>query len=389
MARTTVSKVHRCPACNAPLELAPGVAEVTCGYCNAHVNIERKAPPKNLQLPKPQPGGEVVLYTEAARRASTRAGGIILVVTIIGVLAPAIAGFVIFRQAGKQVSEALGGSGGGTAVSLPGTCAVNQTVVIDGETLELDGVALEAEANCKIEIRNSTITADKVVEAKSANIKLKVINSKLVGRKVALDLGTSNPEVEIDAKSSVRGKIGLEAGHNLKLTIEGGELQGEKRAVKADSGATVKLDGGRITADKVAIEANSLELEMSGEGAKIQAATGIETDHRAVVELTEGAHIIASSTAIETGHALQLDLTGGRIESEGDGLHAGHTLTLHMSEKSLIKAAKTAVEASYNVELELEDSRIEGAKKAVKARSKAKYELDEASAIEGEQEYDR
>ena len=371
MARTTVTKVHRCPACNAPLELAPGVSDVTCGYCNAHVKLERKAPPKNLQMPPPQPGGEVILYTEAARKAGTRAGGIILVVTIIGMLAPAIGGYIIFRQVGQQTASAFGGAGG-TAVSLPGTCEVNQNVVIDGQELELDGVALKAEANCKIEIRNSTITADKVVEAKSANIKLKIVNSTLVGRKTALDLGTSNPEVEIDAKSSVRGKVGLEAGHNLKLTIEGGALQGEKHAVKADSNAVVKLDGGRITADKVGVEANSLELEMSGEGARIQAATGVETNHRAVVELGEGASIVASSKAIETGHALELDLTGARIESEGDGLQAGHALKLHLSEKSLIKAAKTAVEASYNVELELEDSRIEGGKKAVKARSKAK-----------------
>jgi len=438
MQRTREPRVHRCPACAAPLEVVDGAAEVHCSYCHAHVTIERGAKANADRAPPPQRGGEAVLYVETATRAVSQAVRLVAIVFALGTLVALGIGWSLMREAPSSVGGSAPHFATRTAspdqsLSLPGRCAVNQRVLIEGKTLELDGVALVVDANCKIEFRNCHITADKVVEATSANVQIKVVESTLIGRKVALDLSRPNPKVEIDAKSLVQGATAIAAGHNLVLTISGGAVVGERSAVATEGRATIKLEGGKITgarnaltlggqgdvfvseggtieakeaitsdsgvklrldsgtirAGRTAVRAARVEVEATGEGSRIEAPTAIETKHNATVELREGAAVKATRLAIDARHSVELELEGGAIRSEKDGVKAGHSFSLVAREGGLIQAAGWAVDAAHDVDVVLESSRIESGTTALKGRRARKLEVDDASEIVGAQVFRR
>ncbi len=438
MHRTRQPRVHRCPACAAPLEVIDGAAEVHCSYCHAHVTIERRAKPNADRAPPPQRGGEAVLYVEAATRVVSQAVRLVVAMVLLGILVAVGIGFLLSREAPSSVAGsaphfAARAASPDQSLSLPSRCAVNQRVLIEGETLELDGVALVADANCKIEFRNCHITADKVVEASSANVEIRVVESTLIGRKVALDLSRPNPKVEIDAKSLVQGATAIVAGHNLVLAISGGAVVGDRSAVKTEGRATIKLEGGKITgarnaltlggqgdvsvseggsieakeaitgdsgvklrldggtirAGRTAVRAARVEVEATGEGSRIEAPTAIETKHDATVDLREGASLKATRLAIDARHSVELELEGGVIQSQKNGLRAGHTISVVARSGGLIKAAGWAVDAAHDVDVVLESSRIEAGTTALKGRRARKLEVDDASEIVGAQVFRR
>lgn len=408
MAPVEQPRIHRCPACSAPLEVPEAAPDVNCGYCNAHVVIERRAKPKNAPTPAPQRGGEAVLYTEeATKRVISRALVIALAVGLIGVVVPVLALLTVGGSdtGGRTASLGLARTG-----SLPARCPVNGVVVVEGQTVELDGVAIEAQANCQIELRDCTITADAVVEAKDANVKVRVVRSTLVGRRTALDMRSSNPRIEIDAESVVKGKTAVAAGVNAKIEVagkvtgdrvglaldnnakvsvrEGGTIEG-REAIRAGTNLEVRLDGGVVRGARKAISANRMKLIAVGEASLVEGPTAVEARHQATVELREGATVKASRVAIETGHALELVLEGAKIRSEGDGVKAGYSLSLVAIEGSVLEAGEQAIRAAYDVSVELESSRIVAGTTAIEGRRKKKLEVDANSEIVGAQTFRR
>ncbi|MCC6215700.1 MAG: hypothetical protein IT376_12620 [Polyangiaceae bacterium] len=386
-----------CPNCGAPLPLERGAADVPCQYCGQTIHVEW-----TKQAPPPTGVPRTTLYVNPA---SGRAHMfVIAAATFVPVLGGGVfAGLAAFRARARDV-VALGLQAGGVGeVTLPFTCAPNQSVEIVGKTFEGKGTVLQAGALCKITIRDSKLKGD-VVVAGETSVELTIVNSTLEGATTAVKLD-SNARVIVKGQSVVKGgEQAIEVGANAKLEVEDSRLEGVSAGVHAGPNLAVQARGGTITARDHALRA-SMNAKVNGRQLVLRGGrTAIEAEHNLGVEvsgstfeggeaairaklnpklkLSGGTKATAKENAIDAGSNLEIDAEDTTLDGGDVGARAESNAKLRLGTKSRLHGRKVALQAGLNLELTIRDATVESEGAAVCASYNAEI-TGKAGTIRG------
>ncbi|MFN7132464.1 MAG: hypothetical protein ACK4N5_10300 [Myxococcales bacterium] len=397
---------HRCPHCSAPLRVDRTAVDVTCEYCSHVIHVERAAPPADPARVKRD-----TVYVP------TTISAVVVLLIVLGAGLPLLGVVVgVGRVAVKHLAPA----------SLPAQCPPNGELLVEGREWSGAGVAVTAEANCKVTLRHVRLTADVGVRG-AANVTVVLEDSRIEARDTAVALGV-NGRVQATRTHLAGEKIGVRGDTNLHLELQAGEIVGERAVVgssnarlslagstlrgrragvEAESNLKLKLEGGAIHAsDGVAIRGGT-NVEVKGPGGVVEGSRGgIRAEGNLVVELTgqarvtgpiaihaesnprlhlDGATVEGAETGLRGESNVRVLLEGGALLAGGRvGLEGDSNLELTI-EGATLKSGGTALKAGHNLRLEARRGRLEGRVVWELAGRASKLAIDEETVVTGEQ----
>ena len=312
----------KCPNCGAgirgrPVEGQPGVYE--CEYCDSQVQLPGSRPKPAPPPPAPTPAPPIVVVRPHVKRRSGGGllGCLMTVVILASVAGPLIGVFWGPIQAFVRNRWGLGGW------EFPVTCGVNQTLVIEGQTVHMPGETLiRAEANCTVTLRNCTLSAETIVNGAS-NLKLEIRDSTLEAEESAVVAGANLTITLRDVKIQGRAHA-VDGGHNTTLRARGSTLKGGTAAIRIASGGATLGHGSRAQGgDAGAILGmnGKLSVKDSKVSGKLQA---VEAPGHGTVELGHGAALDGGEAGVRADSFLDLRMTDGKIRSPGVAIDAGN-----------------------------------------------------------------
>jgi DNA-directed RNA polymerase subunit RPC12/RpoP len=333
---------NKCANCHAPLTVAPDATVVRCQYCGNTMQVER-AKPKVTRMAGPPPTN--VIYV-----APVRSGMATLMIVAFSIVPVLIA-------VGSVAFSSLRGH----FVSLPATCAINESITISGKTFDGPGTAITAETNCKIKIKDSKIKADTIVEGK-LNVEITLENSTLEAKKTAIVL-EHNGKVKLSGKSSVSGaENGIEGSYNLEVAVEDSKLSGGESGVKGDSGLKVKAKNGTISGKDSAVACES----------------------NGTVTVEAGGVLTSEAAAVRNKSSLTLEVEGGSVDGGEVAVSSESNPKIKVTKKGKVTSAKgNAIEGGSNMDLTVDDGTVEAGDTAVKASSNGKVKVVKGGRIKG------
>lgn len=387
---------QRCPSCNAPLQVSPTEATVTCRYCGNAISIQRQKPPPAARVSSFGSAGHVpstVLYIPAA--ASVGASLLPALIPVVVLFVVAIVGAV----------SALGRR----FVSLPATCHANETLTISGKNYDGTQPAVVAGVNCKLTIKDSTLTSTDAIVKGGINLELHIVNSKLKSKTHALELATTNAKVWITDKSEVHGdESGLLGENNVELevkdsTVSGGQdaidlgsngkvslvnakIIGKENAIKAGSSAKITSKGTTITSDESGVRLESSSGSFDGKQTTITAgdtALFIESNgdvklaDKSVLKSLKGDGLSAKSVN------LKLQLEDTKVEAKEVGLRLAGNADVRIRKGSQVHGDNSGLRADYNLKLSVEGATIDSAGPAIAGSTNAEVRVTAGSSIKG------
>ena len=241
------SELVRCPGCGAPLKAPPDSTVhhlVTCSFCNAQVEVEPDHGPAHpsAQYGSPQPFGAPSPYGPTApfaprtpQRLRFNPIGIILPVVFLGVFAvPAL------------IAGSHGGLGGlirkFQSDPFPITCALNETIELDGKTSTRTDTLIDASQNCKIKISNCKLKGATIIRAQH-NAEISIDKSNLESTGDGIETGF-NAKIQLDNASVIKAAgTGIHAGANGNVQVRSAsriESQGVAVHIDANPVLTVQ-----------------------------------------------------------------------------------------------------------------------------------------------------
>lgn len=347
---------QRCPSCNAPLQVNPGLATVTCRYCNNTISIQRaKAPQVQVsQFGTPGYVPSNVLYIPASAVGATVA------TSVLPALIPVV--ILLFVGAGAGISAF-----GRRFVSLPAQCRTNETLVLSGKTYDGDKPVVEAGINCKLTIKDSTLKSTDVIVKGGVNLELKIINSKLTSKTAVIDLAATNAKVWISDKSELHGdETGVKGGGNVELEVKGSTVTGGEAALDLGSNAKLSLVDATLKGKEFGVK--------TGVNGKVTAKNSTVTSEEVGIQLGG-----SNGTVDGRGLTVTAGDTALLVESNGD---------LKLTDKSAFTSAKgdAVLTKGANFKLLLEDSKLVGKNTALRLGVNADLRLRKGALVQGERE---
>ncbi len=389
---------QRCPSCNAPLQIDPSQAVVTCRYCNNSITIQRaKAPPARV-APFGAPGyvPSTVLYIPSG------AIGASVATSLIPVLIPVVIMVVVGFGAGITAF-------GRRFVSLPTVCHMNETLVLTGKTYSGDKPVIEAQVNCKLTIKDSTLSSSDVIVKGGVNLELRIVNSKLTSKTNALDLEATNAKVWISDKSEVHGdEAGIKGENNVELDIKGSTVSGGHAGIDLGSNgkmvfadATVKGKehgikagvNGKVTAKNLSVTSDEMGIQLAGSNGMIDARglsvtagdAALFLESNGDVKLTDKSTVksLKGDGIATKGTNFKLLLEDSRIEAKDTGLRLLGNADLRLRKGAFVRGEKEGLRSDYNMKLSVEGATIESAGPAVTGTSNAEVRVVTGSSVKG------
>ncbi len=388
---------QRCPSCNAPLQVSPSEAVVTCRYCGNSISIQRQKAPSGVpnvsSFGAPGHVPSTVLYIPSA---SVGAASFL----------PALIPLFIFLVIG------IGGAVsalGRRFVSLPATCRPNETLTISGKTFDGTQPAIVAGVNCKITIKDSTLTSTDAIVKGGINLELRIVNSKLKSKTHAIDLASTNAKVWISDKSEIRGdevgifgennvelevkdstvsggQDGIDLGSNGKVTLTDAKIVGKEHGIKAGSSAKVTSKNTTITADESGVRLESSSGSFDGRSTTIAAGDvalflesngDVKLADKSVLKASKGDGIVTKSTN------LKLQLEDTKVEAREVGLRLSGNADVRLRKGAMVHGDAGGLRSDYNLKLSVEGATIDSAGPAVAGTSNAEVRVTTGSSVKG------
>lgn len=415
-----------CPSCGAALPVMPGVAQLTCRYCQNVISIEMRTPPPEVR-PFGSPGGipSRTLYVDPkAMAAAQKAGSVLTAIILIACLLPFVIG----------MGAAFGGgclrACTGAIRPYPIACGLNGDVSVSGNWEGTGPIVKEAGVNCKIHIKNAKLKGTTFMTKSAANVevtlenatiettdtmfkldsnpKLHLVNSNLVSSGLVFD---TDSNLVIDAEGSTiesKGATAIKSKYNLKLHATNTKVRGKRaaieteanfelsmkkgseisasdgRAIKTDSSMKLEVEGGKITGGAGAITASS-GLTITGTGLTITSARekAIEVTSGLKVDLTDSSITATADEAIGGDSGMELVLANTTIQGTS-GVVTKSGLKVKASRKSrIVGTTGYGIVTTSGADVSLTDGSIEGGAVALKSDSSLKLKLGASSRIAG------
>jgi hypothetical protein len=377
---------EQCPQCSAPLSVGPNDTDVKCHYCGNSIRIERAKPPTEIgQAPSFH-----TLYVDP------NVGRGISHLVWLGVAVPVLV--PLFVTLGPFVARHLKSIGG---TSFPTTCGLNEELDISGTTFSGSGTLINAELNCKVNIKNSRLTGDVVVKS-SINATITLENSTIEGRQTALELGT-NGHVRAVGNSSIKsaGGNGIEGGVNLEITLEDSKIETGRVAVHGDVNTSVSALRAEIAGQDAALElGNNGKLKLAQTtvrgGTAVTGAYNLEINadratfrgeqkwaihggNNAKVRLRNKSALFAKRNGIEGDQGLEIIVDDSTVEAGDIGIRGVGNAAITINRQGKVKGTQTAISAGNNLELATDQGTIESQGIAVEADGSARIDAQDST----------
>jgi hypothetical protein len=389
---------QRCPSCNAPLQVDPNQAVVTCRYCNNSISIQRARAPQARVSPFGAPGHvpSTVLYIPSGAVGATVAS------SLIPVLIPVVIMLVVGVGAGVSAF-------GRRFVSLPTQCRPNETLVLSGKTYDGDKPVVEASVNCKLTIKDSTLKSTDVIVKGGINLELKIINSKLTSKGAVLDLATTNSKVWISDKSELHGgEVGIRGQGNAEIEVRGSTVTGEQAAIDLGSNAKVSLIdatlkgkehglktgvNGKVTAKSSTITSDEVGLQFAGSSGSLDARGLTVTAGDAALLLDTNADVkLADKSALTSqrgdavatkGVNFKFLLEDSKLVAKDTAMRLGGNAEVRLRKGASAQGEKEGLRGDYNLKLSVEGATLTSSGPAVTGTSNAEVRVLAGSTIKG------
>jgi hypothetical protein len=389
---------QRCPSCNAPLQVDPNMAVVTCRYCNNSISIQRaKAPQTRVsQFGAPGHVPSTVLYIPSGAVGATVAS------SLIPVLIPVVIMLVVGVGAGLSAF-------GRRFVSLPTQCRPNETLVLSGKTYDGDKPVVEASVNCKLTIKDSTLKSTDVIVKGGINLELKIINSKLTSKTNVLDLATTNSKVWISDKSELHGgEVGVKGEGNAEIEVRGSTVTGGQAAIDLGSNAKVSLIdatlkgkehalktgvNGKVTAKTSSVTSDEIGVQLAGSSGSLDArGLSVTAGDAALLVESNGDVKLADKSALTSskgdaiaakGTNLKLLLEDSKLVAKDTAMRLGGNAEVRLRKGASAQGEKEGLRAEYNLKLSVEGATLTSSGPAVTGASNAEVRVLAGSTVKG------
>lgn len=415
----------QCPTCGASLPVPPGAQQVTCRYCQAVINVERKKPPPE-HLPFGTPGAlpSRTLYLDpAAGEAATKAAKGLGCIIAGSVLLPIVivVGVGVGPWAFRSCKSAI--------KPFPVACDTNEEITVSGNYEGPGPLVTSVGSNCKLHIKDSKLKGSTLMVASSAyNVELTLENVTLETTETAVHSGTSlkvnltnstvtsgaGPAFDVDMNfdmtasgSTIESKqaAAVKTKSNLKARLENTKLRGKKAAFDTDANFTLSMKKGSelAAADGPAVKTTS-SFKLDAEGGKIDGglvltssgdiqATGltvtakepaIAASSSSKLDLTDSAITSSADTGIVVESSSTVILANTKVEGATNGINADGSTKIRATKKTRIVGLQgTGIVSTSNVELNVADAAVEGRLKAFKGDVNEKLRLGQGASLMG------
>ena len=372
-----MTEVHanKCPNCGAPLTVSdPGhPIAITCPYCGASLSVstpdhasnksgeeeaanqfftkpeaEKKnfaEPSAELQSPTPPTkGGRIWTLFGAALTFFT-----ILIPVVIGIIA------FLYSNAYKNLPYF------GKSSSFPLTCKMNKKLVVDGMSVEMKDVAIIAETNCHLTLKNSRIKATTIIKGEE-NLDLKIINSTLTAT---------------DDMIVVR--------NNMVLKIDGGKLKSAKKVVSSNSNAKIEMvNNSNVESADVAFDfGDNPEIIMSKSTIKAE-NTAIKSKSNPVIKMKAGAEMSSKDVTMILDSNPHIEIESSTIEGNEAAIDAGVNADINLLPGAVISGRIVGMRLNVNSKIEITGAIVKGSKAAIDTSGNDEIKLWKKAKLQAE-----
>jgi hypothetical protein len=402
----------------------PGVPQVTCRYCQNVIHVEHRKPPPNVQpfgTPGVMPSRTLYVDPDAAKKAGSGLGCIMLVVFSLPILLPIV--FGVGPWALRTCKAKL--------KPFPTACDLNEELELSGNFEGTGPIITSVGHNCKLHIKHAKLKGSTFIKTDAANLeltledvtvettdtmvktgsnlKLKVHGSTLTSAANVFDTDTNMVFEELDGSTiESKGGIAIKSKYNLKIHAESSKIRGKKAAIDTDSNLELTMKkASEVTASEGPAVKTSSGFKLEADGGKIEGAGGGIVSESGTNITATGLTISSKEAAIKTTSGLKLDYTGGSLTSlaesaiDGDSgmdlslvntkvsgvttaITASSGLKLKASKKTrIIATTGNGVVTTSNSDINLNDAAIEAGAKAFKASVNTKMKLAQGARLAG------